>query len=258
MADLSALAADGKAISAAGLWLNPQSLDKVTAELATAVAAGTDTTQAKTDFAALFTGSSVSQATIDAAFTDLVKAIKDSGVTSAQLATIAADQAAVQADLSSHGTGSGSDHSGDCVPTPPATTGGTTTTTPTQGSTTSPGTPAPITPIPLSTATTTPTVPTVSTPAATPTTSSATTVSTTSSPTTVSTAAHDHGHDREHASPDHDREHADHDRQHHHAHDHGTEPRDAHDDHRRASTKVSHAHAGTNRKFHVVRHHAKK
>ena len=81
VADLSALAADAQAIARAGLWLDPQSLNKVTNELATAVAGRADTTQAKTDFAALFTGSSVAQATIDTTFTDLTQAIKDSGIT---------------------------------------------------------------------------------------------------------------------------------------------------------------------------------
>ena len=98
--DLQNLANDAQAISQAGAFLNPQSLDKVVLELATAVAGGTSTTQARTDFTALFSNDpSVSSTTISAAFSDLTKAIMDSNIQPADLTTVAADQAAIQTDL---------------------------------------------------------------------------------------------------------------------------------------------------------------
>jgi hypothetical protein len=63
------------------------------------VASGSDTAQARGDFNALFRGSSVPHSAVDAAFSDLVLAIKDSGVTPADLTAVANDQAAVQTDL---------------------------------------------------------------------------------------------------------------------------------------------------------------
>ena len=77
-------------------------------ELATAVAGGTPTSQAQTDFTALFSGSSVPATTIDTTFTDLVQTPARSTVTTADPSrTVAADEAAIQADLSklpgSHG-----------------------------------------------------------------------------------------------------------------------------------------------------------
>jgi hypothetical protein len=101
VADESRLASDSQAIAQAGFRINPQNLEKVTSELATAVAAGSSTSQAQTDFAALFSGSSVAQTTITTAFNDMVEAIHDSGVTSTDLTTVANDQAAIQNDLTS-------------------------------------------------------------------------------------------------------------------------------------------------------------
>jgi hypothetical protein len=97
--DLANLTADGQSIAGAGFWINPQSLQKTVSELATAVAGGSDTTQAKADFNALFSGSNVAQATIDKAFNDLVQTIQDSKVTAADLSAVAADQTAIQNDL---------------------------------------------------------------------------------------------------------------------------------------------------------------
>src|SRR5208283_3369243 len=65
----------------------------------TEVASGAATTQAQTDFTALFTGSTVAQSTIDKTFNDLVQTIQDSKFTAADLSAVAADQAAVQSDL---------------------------------------------------------------------------------------------------------------------------------------------------------------
>lgn len=52
IADLENLANDSQAINQAGFFFNVQSLDKAVSELATAVAGGTSTAQAQTDFAA--------------------------------------------------------------------------------------------------------------------------------------------------------------------------------------------------------------
>ncbi len=112
IADLQNLVSDGQAINQAGFFFNVQSLEKVVSELATAVAGGSPTTQAQTDFTALFSKSSVSTTTINTAFSDLVKAVQDSKVLPTELTTVAADQAAIQADLknlfSGKGGGSGS------------------------------------------------------------------------------------------------------------------------------------------------------
>jgi cell division protein FtsB len=99
IADVTSLTSDTEAIAQGGVRLDPQALEKVASELATAVAGGTDTSQAKTDFNALFTGSSLAQATIDKAFTDMVQTITDSKVTTTDLNTVAADNAAIQTDL---------------------------------------------------------------------------------------------------------------------------------------------------------------
>ena len=107
VSDLTNLVTDSQTIAGAGLRLDPQNLDKVVNELVTAVAAGTDTTQAKTDFNALFTGSNVAQTSIDKTFNDLVQTIQDSKVTAADLTTLAADQAAIQTDRTNLQNGSG-------------------------------------------------------------------------------------------------------------------------------------------------------
>ena len=107
VADLTSLAADSQAIAQAGARIDVKSLDSAVNELATAIVGGTSTTQAQTDFAAVFANTSVSQTTITQAFTDLSKAITDSGVTSTDLATVAKDQAAIQSDLSNLQSGSG-------------------------------------------------------------------------------------------------------------------------------------------------------
>ncbi len=105
--DLTNLVTDSQTIAGAGLRIDPQSLQKVINELVPAVAAGTSTTQAETDFNALFTGSNVAQTSIDKTFNDLVQTIQDSKVTAADLTTLAADQAAIQTDRTNLQTGSG-------------------------------------------------------------------------------------------------------------------------------------------------------
>ena len=118
IADLENLANDSQAINQAGFFFNVQSLDKAVSELATAVAGGTSTAQAQTDFTALFSGSSVSTTTISTAFSDLTKAVQHSKVLPGDLTAVAADQAAIQADWKnlfpgkSGGTGTGTGTTG--------------------------------------------------------------------------------------------------------------------------------------------------
>ncbi len=98
IADEQSLTNDGQAIAQDGFYFKASTLNPVISELATAVAGGTSTSQALTDFTALFS-TSVSSTTITNTFNDLVKAIQDSAVTTTDLSTVAADQAAIQADL---------------------------------------------------------------------------------------------------------------------------------------------------------------
>jgi hypothetical protein len=98
--DLQHLTGDYQSISQAGFHFTTSSLNSVMSELASAVAGGTSTTQAPADFTALFGGSSVSSTVITSTFNDLVTAITDSQVTTADLATVAKDEAAIQSDIS--------------------------------------------------------------------------------------------------------------------------------------------------------------
>ena len=100
IADLENLTNDSQAIAGDGFHFDLETLNPVISELATAVAGAMPTTQAQTDFAALFPASSVSMATINTTFSDLVKTITDSGVTTTDLTTVATDEAAIQTDLS--------------------------------------------------------------------------------------------------------------------------------------------------------------
>jgi hypothetical protein len=81
--DHTSLSTDEQTIEPSGYWFEGQNLQKAVSELANAVASGNDTTQAHTDFTALFNGSSVPQSAIDATFNELVQAIKDSNVSAA-------------------------------------------------------------------------------------------------------------------------------------------------------------------------------
>ncbi len=137
IADEQSLTNDAQAIAQAGFHFTASTLNPVISELATAVAGGTSTSQAQTDFTALFgTSSNVSSTTITNTFNDLVKAIHDSAVTTADLSTVAADQAAIQTDLknlfpgkngggsgSSSGTGSGTTGTGTVGSTGSGSTG---------------------------------------------------------------------------------------------------------------------------------------
>jgi hypothetical protein len=100
VADVESVVIDSQAIAQAGYQFDRQDLKSVVSELATAVAGGTSTAQAQTDFNNLFSGSSVSTTVITNTFNDLVKTITDSGVTTTDLSTVASDEAAIQADLS--------------------------------------------------------------------------------------------------------------------------------------------------------------
>jgi hypothetical protein len=132
-ADLNNLSSDGQAItqllfSGAGIGVNWNGAQSATSELASAVAAGTSTAQAHADFIASFT-SGMPQSVLDKAFGDLVQAVEDSHVTTADLTAVANDEAAYQSDESafaaqqlansSSGGGFFSDHSangGNSIP----------------------------------------------------------------------------------------------------------------------------------------------
>jgi hypothetical protein len=100
VADLNNLANDDRALSIAGAQPDSSSLQTSLSALATAVASGADTTQAKSDLSKALAGSaSVPQATLDTAVNDVVQAIQDSHVTTDDLTTIANDHSAIQKDL---------------------------------------------------------------------------------------------------------------------------------------------------------------
>lgn len=100
VADLESLTTDSQSIAQSKFHFNAQTLNPVISELATAVAGGTSKAQAETDFTNLFSGSSVSTTVINTTFSDLVKAIGDSAVTTTDLSTVASDEAAIKTDLS--------------------------------------------------------------------------------------------------------------------------------------------------------------
>lgn len=93
------LHAHGQAIAASGAELDPQALQTVSSEIATAVATGADTSQSKTDFAALFAKPSATQDTSNKAFSDVVQTVTDSKVRGTTLTTIATDRANIQNEL---------------------------------------------------------------------------------------------------------------------------------------------------------------
>jgi hypothetical protein len=116
IADLQSLATDTQAIAQAGFHFNSTTLQPVISELAMAVAGKSSTTQAQTDFTALFSSSSVSSTVITTTFNDLVKAIGDSAVTPTDLTNVATDQAAIKSDLSALSGGSSPRHgAGECL-----------------------------------------------------------------------------------------------------------------------------------------------
>ena len=99
IADLSNLAADGSVIDQGSSAINQQGIWPVFDELATAVAGGTSTAQAEADWNALFVPSGTPQPVIDQSFADFVQTIRDSHVTSADLATVASDETAFIQDV---------------------------------------------------------------------------------------------------------------------------------------------------------------
>ncbi len=101
VADLESVVLDSQSIGQAGFHFNASSLHSVISELATAVAGGASTSQAQSDWIALFSGSSVSTTVVTNTFNDLVTVIQDSHVTTTDLATVASDEAAIQTDLGS-------------------------------------------------------------------------------------------------------------------------------------------------------------
>jgi hypothetical protein len=114
VADLENLAQDSQSLEQGGAFVGLPALTPVISELATAVAGGTSTSQAQSDWNALFTGTTVSTTVITNTFNDLVSAIRSSNVTTTDMTTVATDEAAIQNDLknlfpgSSGNTGSGS------------------------------------------------------------------------------------------------------------------------------------------------------
>jgi len=103
IADLQSLTSDSQAIFQAGFQFDSHTLSPVISELAAAVAGGSSTSQAQSDFSALFSGSTVSSSEIGTTFSGLVAAIQDSKVTPTDLSAVAADEAAIQTDLSKLG-----------------------------------------------------------------------------------------------------------------------------------------------------------
>ncbi len=131
VAELQSLEEDSQSISQAGVHIMPSALNKVISELATAVAGNMSTSQAESDWNALFTGSSPSTTVITGIFNDLVKAIGSSSVTTTDLTTVANDEAAIQTDLkklfsgNSGSTGSGSSSGSSSGSTTGGSTSGT-------------------------------------------------------------------------------------------------------------------------------------
>jgi hypothetical protein len=101
VSDMSNLISDSQAILS--LWENGPPIDwaglySAIGEAANAVAGGASTTQAQSDFdASLSPG--IPSSVVDKAFDDIVQAVEDSHVTTADLSAVANDQAAVQSDL---------------------------------------------------------------------------------------------------------------------------------------------------------------
>ncbi len=101
-AELTALGADDQAIVAAKVKLDPKALTAAESDLANAIANGTYSTKTaalQAEFAALFTGLTMTKTAIAKAFGDVVAILQSSHVTTTYLKTVAADQAAIQADL---------------------------------------------------------------------------------------------------------------------------------------------------------------
>ncbi len=115
VAGLKGLAADERAIAQASTPPDAAALQDALKALATAVADGADTAQAKADFAAAFAGSGVAQETVDQAFNDVAQTIQDSHITADELQSIADGRQAVQDELSSLPQASKTGGPGDIV-----------------------------------------------------------------------------------------------------------------------------------------------
>jgi uncharacterized protein YukE len=115
VAGLKGLAADERAIAQASTPPDAAALQDALKALATAVADGADTAQAKADFAAAFAGSGVAQETVDQAFNDVTQTIQDSHITADELQSIADGRQAVQDELSSLPQASKTGGPGDIV-----------------------------------------------------------------------------------------------------------------------------------------------
>jgi len=103
VADIESVALDAQSISSAGFHFDASTLHNVISEIATAVAGGTSTSQAQSDWTAVFSGSSVTTTVINNTFNDLVKTVGDSHVTTTDLSTVASDEAAIQNDVANLG-----------------------------------------------------------------------------------------------------------------------------------------------------------
>ena len=94
-ADVAGLVADDQAILGLNTGIDFGALDTAVSELATAIAGGTSTAQAQSDFDAAFAGGTASSDAVKQSFADLSKTIIDSGVTTTDLTAVAADWAAI-------------------------------------------------------------------------------------------------------------------------------------------------------------------
>ncbi|WP_422928186.1 hypothetical protein [Singulisphaera sp. PoT] len=106
VADLSNLESDALTIEKSAPGPLAQDLPQVVSELATAVASGADTTQAKADFQGLFDGANVPDSVLEKAFEDVIRTIEDSKISSSDLDLIAADRAAIASDSAGQDDGS--------------------------------------------------------------------------------------------------------------------------------------------------------
>lgn len=116
VAQRTALKTDLRSLEKSGFRVDKVAVDPVVTSLLTTLADGSYnkvagvSTKNHNDFKALFAGSSVSQATIDTTYQDLVTVARGLNISTKQLATLTTDQAAVQASLKSLGITSEKGH----------------------------------------------------------------------------------------------------------------------------------------------------
>jgi hypothetical protein len=115
VADLTKLASDSQPLATAVSAIGTSDLKKALSDLAAANAVNPMTTvtaaSAQSEFTGLFPSDTTTQAAATNVYTDLVQIVKDSGVTGADLSTVATDQAAIQTDLNNL-------HNGTATPSP--------------------------------------------------------------------------------------------------------------------------------------------